>query len=458
MFEGYDADELRRLLTEPSFFVEEFIGVTPLPYQRNFLDTKNDRRLFVAGRQVGKSRAAAWLAIWHAVTHEESLVLILAKAQRQSMELFRTLKREMRMSDASDEWGVPRETQTEVEFDNGSRILCLPTGTDGANIRGYSADLLMVDEAAFVPEAIFQEVLMPMLAVEHEDEENQFVMTSTPLGKKGFFYNRFDDARRAMQKDEDPRYHVTHAKTEDNPYVKPKFIVEQENALSPMQFKQEILGKFVEASDAYFTTEEVLHDEVALNRFVQKSTQECYLGADIAHTGDDSSVFISMDGDGNVYDVLEIENQKLTGAMQKIRDLDSVNNYDKIMVDATGMGQGVVDQLEEDLGYKVEGFVFSGPKKSDLYSTLKDSFQKQRIHFHYERNTDMPEVKMYNQLTALEYKYTETGRMKIGHPSGGHDDFCDALALANWASHERPFTPSDRESMKPFNLGSVRGE
>lgn len=452
MLEDASTSDLKKIIEKPSFFVEEFIGVEPLDYQKNFLDCGKKRRHFVAGRQVGKSRSLSWFAIWYAVTHDNVNVLILAKAQRQSMELFNTLKKELRKSDAKEEWGIPRETRTEVEFENGSRILCLPTGTDGANIRGYSADLLMVDEAAFVPNTIFQEVLSPMLAV----GDNTFVMASTPLGKKGYFYERYREALESQQRGEEPLYHVTHAKTEDNPYVSDKFIREQKDTLTPIQFKQEILGQFVEASDAYFTTDEVLADNVAVSEPVTQQDEKCYLGADIAHTGDDASVYITMDGKGNIFDIDYSHGRKLTDAIGRIRTLDNRFNYDKIVIDQTGLGAGVVDQLQESLGRKVEGFTFTSSKKSDLYSTLKDAFQNEELRFRFERNQDENENKMVQQLTALEYSYTSTGRMRIAHPSGGHDDFCDALALANWARQNRAFTPSDRESMKPFNMGDLR--
>lgn len=449
MFEDMDPQDLKKVLEKPSFFVEEFIGVEPIDYQRAFLDCGEKRRIFVAGRQVGKSRASAWLALWYAVTHTDETVLILAKAKRQAMELFKTVKGEMRGADEMDEseWGIPRETRTVVEFDNGSRIVCLPVGRDGSNIRGYSADLLMVDEAAFIRDEIFQEVLSPFLAV----GENTFVMTSTPLGKKGYFYERFEEAINGEN-----NYHVTHAETRDNPYVGDEFLKEMEQSLTPMQYKQEIDGKFVESADAYFTTEEILDSDVAVGSPVKQETEKCYLGCDVAHTGDDASVYISMDAKGNIFDIEHTNGKKLTDAMGRIQELDKYHDYERIMVDATGLGAGVVDQLEETIGRKVEGFVFTNPKKADLYSTLKDAFQNKEIRFRHERQAGKPENKMATQLTALEYKYTGTGRLKISHPSGGHDDFCDALALAHWARHDRPFTPSDRESMKPFNLGDLK--
>jgi len=45
--------------------------------------------------------------------------------------------------------------------------------------------------------------------------------------------------------------------------------------------------------------------------------------------------------------------------------------------------------------------------------------------------------------------------MRIEHPPNGHDDFSDALALAVWARSRKNMARSDKESMKPFTLGSL---
>jgi len=440
--------DLKRLVTEPSYFVEEFIGVEPFEYQKEFLDNEANRKLFVAGRRVGKSRSASWKALWYAITHAEAEVLLTAKTQRQSMELFRQIKAEIRQSEAeSEEWGISRETRTEVNFSNGSRIVCLPLGRDGSNIRGYGADLLIVDEAAYVPEGIFQEVLMPFLAV----GQNQFIMISTPRGKRGFFWDRYDESNRGEND-----YFVQQVPTWMNPRVDDEWVERQRNNLTPMQFKREIKGEFDENADAYFTEEEVTHEDVAVGRPVQRETDAAYLGVDLAHTGDDESVYISLDQNGNLFDIEHTSNKELTDAMGRIRELDKYNSYDKILIDQTGLGAGVVDQVQEDLGNKVEGMKFTLDKKQSIYSNLKNNFQDQRLTFRFEPNAGEDTNTMKQQLTALEYDYTSSGKLKIFHPSGEHDDFCDALALAAWAKDKKRTALTDKASMQPFNLGSLR--
>ena len=432
-----------RLLDEPSYFVEHYIGVEPFEYQKEFMNHPSARKAFVSGRQVGKSRSVAWYALWKAVTYPGSEILITAKAQRQSMELFNQVKKEMRVSEISnDDWGVEKDTRTEIHFGNGSRIVCLPVGRDGSNIRGYGTDLVIVDEAAFVKDEIFQEVLAPMLAV---GDNNEFILLSTPFGKKGFLYNKFND----------DDWYNKQVPSSANPLVDDEFIQEQKQQLTRTQFKQEILGEFVESSDSFFQREELMNCTV--DEPVDRSSDITFMGVDLAAQGADSSVYVCVDDDGKVFHVEHKAEAPMTDAMGRIRELDAYYDFTKIVVDSTGLGEGVVDQVKEDLGRKVEGFKFTNDKKQSLYNTLKNTFQNGEIEFyHVPGKTDLPGNKMFSQCLELTYSYTSTGKVRIEHPSGGHDDFSDALALAVWARSRKNFARSDKESMKPFNLGSLR--
>lgn len=435
-----------KILDSPSYFVEEFIGDSPFGYQKDFMDHPSSRKIFSSGRRVGKSTTASWLALWFAVTYGNSEILITAKAQRQSMELFNEVKSVIRKSDISEEeWGIARSTRTEINFSNGSRILCLPVGQDGSNIRGYGTDLMIVDEAAFIEDHIFQEVLMPMLAV----GESQLVLLSTPFGKKGFFYRMFEKSL-----DEDSNWYSKQVPTSANPLIDDNFIEEQRDAMTRTQFKQEILGEFDENISGFFTRDEL--EICAVPDTIEKESDVCFLGVDLAASGADESVYISIDVNGNIFDIEHTHNKPLTDAMGRVREKDHQHNYSKILVDSTGLGEGVVDQLKETVGRKVEGFKFTNEKKQSLYNTAKRELQEGNIAFKFVpgKNTE-PGNKLFNQCLDLEKSYTSTGKTKISHPEGGHDDFSDSLVLAIWAKSQKQFARNDG-SMKPFNLGSLR--
>jgi hypothetical protein len=444
--------DANRLLQEPSYFVDRYCDVSNdsddvpdkvFDYQADFMDHPSNRKAFVSGRRVGKSRTAAWLALWKAVTFSGAEILLTAKAQRQSMELFNQIQKEIRTSDVSEEqWGIVRETRTEIDFDNGSRILALPVGRDGSNIRGYGSrnNMIIVDEAAFIPDAVFQEVLSPMMAV----GSGEFILLSTPFGKKGFLYERFND----------PDWYTMQVPSSANPLIDQKFIDEQRKNLTNTQFKQEILGQFVEAANSFFTREELMN---CTSESVDQDGDLTFLGVDLASSGQDESVYICIDDEGNVFHIEHTSEKPMTDAMGRIRELDAFYDFSKIVIDSTSLGQGVVDQVSEDLGNKVEGFKFTNEKKQSLYNTLKNELQNGNLQFEYvPGKSDKPGNKLVTQCLDLEKSFTSTGKMRIEHPPNSHDDFSDSLALAVWAQSQTRYARVDQGSKRPFNLGSLR--
>jgi hypothetical protein len=106
----------------------------------------------------------------------------MSRSLRQSGELAR------KIFDAYESAGrtVPPEAETKqtLELSNGSRILALPGGDEGA-IRGFSGvRCLVLDEAARIPDALWIAV-RPMVAV----SRGSMMVLSTPFGRRGFFYD-----------------------------------------------------------------------------------------------------------------------------------------------------------------------------------------------------------------------------------------------------------------------------
>ena len=128
----------------------------------------------------------------------------------------------------------------------GSRIVGLPANE--ATIRGFSAvSLLIIDEAARVPDEIFQ-ALLPSLA----ESGGDLMMMSTPRGRRGRFY-------REMTAPENERTWLRHT----GPVTECKRIgeefLEQERMEGDSYFLPEYMCQFVE-------TGKYLFDEELVNR------------------------------------------------------------------------------------------------------------------------------------------------------------------------------------------------
>ena len=67
-------------------------GLIADPWQRDLLECDDPRVLVLCSRQAGKSRTAAALALQTALLEPPATVLIISRAMRQSVELFRKVK------------------------------------------------------------------------------------------------------------------------------------------------------------------------------------------------------------------------------------------------------------------------------------------------------------------------------------------------------------------------------
>jgi hypothetical protein len=162
-------------------------GIEPDPWQTEFLLCPAQHILLNCCRGAGKSRTTSARAIHTALFRPRSLTLLISRAQRQAQELYRYCKQGFRAIG----WPVkPRkETETQLELENGSRIVSLP-GKE-ATIRSYQAvDLLIIDEAAKVGDDLYASV-SPMTAI----SAGQQVLLSTPFGQRGFFWREWTDER-----------------------------------------------------------------------------------------------------------------------------------------------------------------------------------------------------------------------------------------------------------------------
>lgn len=224
---------------DPSRLMDD-AGFTPYPWQREVLRSRDQRILMLNARQTGKSTVTAVLALHHAIFTESALVLLSARALRQSQELFRKVTRLL----ARLPYHVPllRETSLCLEFVNGSRIICLPGSEE--TIRGFSeVTLLVIDEAARVEDDLYFSV-RPMLAVSN----GRLVCLSTPRGKCGWFYEQW------ISEHPWKRIKVTALECAR---IEQGFLDEERRTLGPAWYGQEYLCEFAQSSWQVFDRDQI---------------------------------------------------------------------------------------------------------------------------------------------------------------------------------------------------------
>ncbi|MFZ0011583.1 MAG: phage terminase large subunit [Halobacteriota archaeon] len=221
-----------RIPRDPVAFAR-LLGIEPDPWQRDLLTATDPRIILNCGRQTGKSTVVAILALHHALTRS-AVVPILAKSQRQSEELLRKVVAFFHRLGAPG--GSRGESATALELNNGSRVIALPGSEE--TTRGYSASLLLIDEAARVSDELYYSST-PMLAASN----GQLILLSTPHGKQGVFYRTWNEGQ-GWKKITVP--------AEECSRITKEFLDEERRTMGESWFRQEYCCEFTQEEGAIF--------------------------------------------------------------------------------------------------------------------------------------------------------------------------------------------------------------
>ena len=194
--------EYAKCMADPAYFARSYVkvinlndGLVPFdlyPYQEEMFKHFSENRFNVvlACRQSGKSISSVAFLLWYALFHPEQTVAVLANRGATSREM---LGRITLMLENLPYWlqpGCKTLNKGNIEFSNNSRILA--ESTSSSSIRGFSVNLLMLDEFAFVEKATeFYTSTYPVIS---SGINTKVIVTSTANGIGNQFYKIWQGA------------------------------------------------------------------------------------------------------------------------------------------------------------------------------------------------------------------------------------------------------------------------
>lgn len=207
----------------------------------------------VAPRQTGKSRSVAVLAAHRAFTSPNSFVLIVSASDDSAIRLLGVV-RDLVTGSPLLAGSVIDEQSRVVRLSNGSQIRS--TSASERSVRGWTADLLILDECQSIPEAIFDAV-QPTTAAREQAKTVLCGTAGVPIG-------RFYDAV-AAGLDHSSRYVRSFMwKLKDAKWISDDAIEAARLLLPPMQFAAEYEGKWASSADSMFPIELLRRQSVAV--------------------------------------------------------------------------------------------------------------------------------------------------------------------------------------------------
>lgn len=417
-------------------------------WQEDVLKTKGNCCV-CSGRQTGKSTVIAIKAAEFVIKNPRKQVLIISVTEDQAIELL--MKVILYIQDKyknSIKTGKERPTKSVLRLKNGSIVRTKAVGMSGLGVRGFTIDMLIADEAAFMPEDVWAAVT-PMLLTTGGD----IILLSTPHGKKGYFYDCYNNEN----------FHTFHVNSIEIMEVRPiseswskfqrekalEFLESEKQRMSRKEFGQEYLGQFIDDLTQFFP------DDIIKKCMIQHRTaigvgRELYLGVDIARMGGDETTFQIFEKKDDLLIHRESKvwtRTTLSQVSDQIINLHKQYNFKKIYIDDGGIGIGVFDTLMSNPLTKKKTIAINNaqriteynpdgkPKmkkllKEDLYNNLLSLMEKKKILILDDSN-------IWQSFKSIQYEYLNQKGGASMRIFGDYSHIVEGIIRAAWCVKEK---------------------
>lgn len=161
------------------------ISFEPYDYQVEMLKAMQEERycIFSTSRQAGKSTVTCGFILWYIIFHSDKNVALLANKAETAREILGKVQLAYQHLPKWLQHGVLEWNKGSFHLENNSQVLATATSSD--NIRGFSINLLFIDEAAFVDN--WDEFFTSVYPTVSSGKTTKVVLVSTPRGLNHFW-------------------------------------------------------------------------------------------------------------------------------------------------------------------------------------------------------------------------------------------------------------------------------
>src|SRR3990167_550233 len=266
------------------------------------------------------------------------------------------------------------KTDRIVETKRGG-FLGIFSGDNIDSVRGEAFHLVVVDEAARIPETAWSDAIMPTLA----DYGGDAILISTPKGKNWFYHEWLRGSERNSE------IASWMAPTGNNPAC----------MHAPATTSKEHAG----------------HTIVA--------------GLDLAKQADFTAISIGCRDCRTEIAIDRFNQVDYLFQVGRVKAICEKWGVQSLLVDSTGVGSPVLEQLQND-GLPAAGFLFTATSKPPLIENMTLALERTEWQFIEDRVWTM-ELEAYERTVS-----PTTGRSTYSAPDGGHDDTVMSRSLMLW--------------------------
>ena len=406
-------------------------------------DPKHNSHVINCARQFGKSFTEQVVMVEFAIRHPGATLLFVAPLKSQAYEIIYG-KSFYKVFETCPEHLRPKSVKETLLFPNGSRIRV--GGTDGhnyENLRGGSADMLILDEAGFM--AHLDTGVIPALQPMLIENKGKAIYSSTPPPSLDHPYVEIYRAHR-------DKGHINHFTIFDNKHIDQDGLLKlyEETGSTPdrytTRFRREYLAEFVQEDTVQIArdwqeefVEEIEHDEffqfyhkyVAIDPGVVDLTGVLYAYYDYQHAR------LVIEDEWTINGP-ELTTELLANAIKdKLAELEYGQKPYRLIADNNNL------HLIQDLG-KIYGLPFIGTSKTRLESkTNQDEGMVNKLNMWLRQGKIVVNPRCTQLLGCLRYGIWEekNGKREFAKSKKyGHFDHLAALMylVRNTDVHTNP--------------------
>jgi hypothetical protein len=179
---------------DPIYFTENYMKIISInegltsfkmyDYQKDMVRSFKDNRysIVTTARQAGKSTTTCAFILWYIIFHPDKTVALLANKGDTAREILGRVQLAYQHLPKWLQQGVVEWNKGSFVLENNSRVLA--AATSASAIRGYTINLLFIDEAAFIEN--WDEFFTSVYPTISSGSESKIILVSTPNGLNHF--------------------------------------------------------------------------------------------------------------------------------------------------------------------------------------------------------------------------------------------------------------------------------
>lgn len=382
--------------------------------QKVFLGLKNHWKdsihVVKSRRQCGKSLLAELVGMFYCIQNKNFRCYIIEPTFNQADKVLVEI---WKMCKGQPFYYKKNDIKRQLLFRNGAeiRLFSAEQGVDA--LQGYTCELLIIDEAAYISEDIIDAV-MPYV----NTTKGPIVMFSTPRTKSGQFYNYYS---MGMSPELNNIYSYDWALEDVSELLSPAKLELYRKTVDSLKFKNYYLGEFLNNESDFFGD---------FSQCVKDKPHTCIepvvFGIDWAGaTGGDYTAISIIGMSGQLYDIKYFNDKDPKQTIAEILRLVAQYKPKKVTVETNSIGNIYFGLLRDELKMRnipLVGFYTDNNSKDKIISKLQVAFQNTKILIY----TD---YELMDELQYYELTYSKTGKRVFNAKAGHHDDLLMSLAI-----------------------------